>query len=95
MSEESLFYNEATTPTHPPVARSASKNSIRWSMAAGRALNMSQSSERDDSTEEGTPEEVVTRQNRTPEGSDRFSSFNKRRSSQKLLEDINQSLQVN
>ena len=82
MSEESgNRKNVAATPSHPSVARTISKNSIRWSMAAGQALNMSQPPERDGVTDK-----------EIPDGSDRFSSFNKRRSSQKLLEDINQSI---
>ena len=61
-------------------------------MAAGRALNISQPAERDDRTDEGPPSDEFTRQNKTIDGSDRFTNFNKRRSSQKLLEDISNSM---
>ena len=90
MSEEPLC--DETIPPHPPVTRSTSKSSIRWTMAAGRALNISQPAERDDRTDEGPPSDEFTRQNKTIDGSDRFTNFNKRRSSQKLLEDISNSM---
>lgn len=93
-TEQPSFQNEETPPLRQPVFRTTSKTSELWSSAAVRALNMSQSTDDgDDATDEvTTSDQVIAMQIKTLEGADRMKSVCRRRSSQKLLEDIHQSM---
>ncbi|XP_046647643.1 inverted formin-2-like [Daphnia pulicaria] len=70
----------------PPLVSRKDKKSARWSLAAERALSIKDNSieEVDETTNEVTPEDAIARR------TDRSTTILRRRSSQKLLEDINQ-----
>jgi hypothetical protein len=75
----------------PPLVSRKDKKSARWSLAAERALSIKDNSieEVDETTNEVTPEDAIARR------TDRSTTILRRRSSQKLLEDINQSISYN
>lgn len=83
------------TASTPPLVSRKDKKSGRWSLAAERALSIKDNSieEVDETTNEVTPEDAIARQNKGIQRTDRSTTtILRRRSSQKLLEDINQSI---
>jgi hypothetical protein len=82
------------TASTPPLVSRKDKKSGRWSLAAERALSLKDNSieEVDETTNEVTPEDAIARQ---IQRTDRSTTILRRRSSQKLLEDINQSIPYN
>lgn len=84
------------TASTPPLVSRKDKKSGRWSLAAERALSIKDNSieEIDETTNEVTPEDAIARQNKI-QRTDRSTTILRRRSSQKLLEDINQSIPYN
>ena len=91
MSEEqSLNSSDAAAP--PFISRTDSK-SVRWSVIAERALSMKENSiEEVEATNQVTLEDAIVRQNTGIVSTNRSTTILRRRSSQKLLEDINQSI---
>lgn len=93
MSEEQSLNSSDTAAAAPPlISRKDSKN-VRWSVAAERALSMKENSiEEVEATNQVTLEDANVRQNTGIESTNRSTTILRRRSSQKLLEDINQSI---
>lgn len=96
MSEEqSPNSRDIATATPPSVSRKDSKSG-RWTVAAERALSMKENSieevEVEETTNQVTLENTIARQNKGIESTNRSTTILRRRSSQKLLEDINQSI---
>lgn len=87
MSEDKSSMAEAS----PASITRTDGNSSRWSMAAERALNMKLSSHLEEDSKDiiGISEDTLKNEERRSMGSSTKTA--RRRSSQKLLEDINQS----
>jgi hypothetical protein len=93
MSEEQSLNSSDTAAAAPPFISRKDSKSVRWSVAAERALSMKENSiEEVEATNQATLEDAVVRQNTGIESTNRSTTILRRRSSQKLLEDINQSI---
>lgn len=78
--------------TGSPSSNETKKKSSRWSLAAERALSMSQSTEEESILDEtATVDTADARRKSFKQGGDLNRTMKRQRSSQKLLEDIHHS----
>lgn len=92
--QQSPQQNEETPPIHLPLNRTASKTFERWSLAATRALSISQSTEEGDDVIKEVMPETIPCQRKVLAGTGRMDRVCRRRLSQKLLEDVNLSMKL-